>query len=82
MPDMAHDRVLISPTPFPRSSLRFRELQAPRVVDGKTVFVIERVSLRKMAPFWLQRYVKAHWRDYLLIRANRRASARGKKRHA
>lgn len=70
------DRTLISPTPFPRAALRFMEVQVPRVIDGKTVFVITRRPLKKMIPFWIQWYIKTPWHDFVLARKCRRINSR------
>jgi hypothetical protein len=60
-----------SATPYLRRDLGFMELQRPTVIDGQTVFVIERASVRKMLPFWYHIYVKAALRDLFLGWRNR-----------
>jgi hypothetical protein len=42
------------------------------VIDGKTVFVIEKKSMFRMLRFWIQWYIKAPFRDFLLRSENRR----------
>lgn len=67
-------RETMSSTPWHRRDLGFMELNIPRVIDGKTVFVRERVSLRRILPFWYHWHVKAAWRDLRLKMRMRRVS--------
>jgi hypothetical protein len=70
-----------SSTPFPRNALGLMELQVPVTTQGKTMFRIERVSLRRMLPFWFHWFVKAPLKDWALRRKCRAVYREELRRH-